>query len=973
MRTCRRNFIEILFVMAIMVGIVFRFDIQAYAKEAKPNILILNSYHKGLAWTDDETEGILGSLKKEGLNSCVYIEYMDWKRHPEMDNLQGLYNYFRYKYDKVKIDTVVATDDAALKFALENRKELFSDAPVVFCGVNEGGLSAVGKGYSNFTGVIEQVDPGSAVKTALEIEPGIKNFYIVYDQTESGVSTGILAMESIKSLKKGMNAVPMTGKSHEAILAEAQQLQKGNAILLTTYFTDIKGEFVEYEEFCSKLSKVSSVPVFSLYDFALGYGTVGGTMLSGKLQGENAGLLAARILKGEKADAIPVVRVDTMRNAFDYERLKRFGIPLNRITPGSEIINKPFSLFETHRTLIILVTIIIILLIGINFATLAYNRKILRLKKELQENHEELTQVYEELAASDEELKQQFDEMSGMQENLQKSEEMHRLLIEATNDAIMEWDLKSGKMHFSGRWHYMAGYNPDELNGIGTLRQLIHPEDYNAVEKVIEEHYKRRSLYFTCQYRIKTKDGKYKWFFLRGTTIFDGEGLPYRMVGASIDIDELKCTQDKLRELAYHDHLTGIPNRLSLQERLKKCMLEDKENKFAVIFIDTDNLKLINNTIGHHFGDLFLISVGKRLKAVVEPCAEVYSVDGDEFVILLFLQQGIERIKALAEEIIKAFKEPLDVGGSNIHTTLSLGISIYPDDGDTIEEILMNADIAMREAKSQGKAKYIFYERTMYQAAMERMELEKYLRSAIENNEFIVYYQPQYDLKTRKICGFEALLRWNSPVLGFVSPLKFIKIAEDSHLIIPLGRWVLEKACEFIKSVHAKGYLECTVSVNVSVVQLLQDDFVDMVVQVIDTYNLPASFLELEITESVLMESFEIVNEKLKGLMDMGIKIALDDFGQGYSSLGYLRQLPITTLKIDKAFIDDISAMRNNRAITGSVVLLGHKLGLETVAEGVETEEQLFYLTRHKCNKVQGYLFSKPVPEEEALKLLYRE
>lgn len=815
MRTCRRSFIKILFVMAIMVGIVFHFDIQAYAKEAKPNILILNSYHKGLAWTDDETEGILESLKKEGLNSCVYIEYMDWKRYPETDNLRGLYNYFRYKYDKVKIDTVVATDDAAFKFALENRKELFSDAPVVFCGVNEEGLLTIDKGYSNFTGVIEQVDPGSAVKTALEIEPGIKTFYIVYDQTESDVST-----------------------------------------------------------------------------------------------------------------------------------------------------------FETYRTLIILVTIIILLLIGINFAILAYNRKILRLKKELQENHEELTQVCEELAASDEELKQQFDEMSSMQENLQKSEEMQRLLFEATNDAIMEWDLKSGKIHFSGRWHYMAGYNPDELNGIGTLRQLIHPEDYNAIEKAVEEHHKRRSPYFTCQYRIKTKDGKYKWFFLRGTTIFDGEGLPYRMVGASIDIDELKCTQDKLRELAYHDHLTGIPNKLALQERLKKCMLEDKENKFAVIFIDTDNLKLINNTIGHHYGDLFLISVGKRLKAVVEPRAKVYRVGGDEFVILLFLQQGIEGIKALAEEIIRAFKEPLDVGGSNIHTTLSLGISIYPDDGDTIEKILMNADIAMREAKSQGKAKYIFYERTMYQAATERMELEKYLRSAIENNEFIVYYQPQYDLKTRKICGFEALLRWNSPVLGFVSPLKFIKIAEDSHLIIPLGRWVLEKACEFIKSVHSKGYLECTIAVNVSVVQLLQDDFVDMVMEVLNAYNLSAGFLEIEITESVLLESFDIVTEKIEKLKTKGIKIALDDFGQGYSSLGYLRQLPITTLKIDKIFINDISSARNSRAITGSVVLLGHKLGLETVAEGVETEEQLAYLIRHKCNKVQGYLFSQPVPANEALVLL---
>lgn len=261
----------------------------------------------------------------------------------------------------------------------------------------------------------------------------------------------------------------------------------------------------------------------------------------------------------------------------------------------------------------------------------------------------------------------------------------------------------------------------------------------------------------------------------------------------------------------------------------------------------------------------------------------------------------------------------------------------------------------------------------MNDAILERMNIEKHLRTALENNEFSLYYQPQLNVKSGKITGFEALIRWNSPQLGMVSPLKFIHIAEDSQLIIPIGEWVLRSACMFIKGLHMQGYTQYTISVNISILQLIQDNFIDVVHNVLDSIGLSPSYLELEITESMLMESFDAINKKLEKLREKGIRIALDDFGKGYSSLNYLKQLPISTLKIDKTFIDNISNSDNSSTLSGTIVMLGHNMGLSIVAEGVETKEQFEYLSKHKCDIIQGYLFSKPLQEPDAIRLVMNE
>ena len=426
----------------------------------------------------------------------------------------------------------------------------------------------------------------------------------------------------------------------------------------------------------------------------------------------------------------------------------------------------------------------------------------------------------------------------------------------------------------------------------------------------------------------------------------------------------------ELEHLAYHDQITGVRNRISLIKRVDELVSSNDSMKIAILIADIDNFKYINDTMGHSFGDQVLIKVSSRLEGLAGVDSTVYRLDGDGFVIALEGYEEAPLVERLADRVLKDFKTPLDVNGSKLFVTISIGVSMYPENGDSMDELLKNADIALNKAKATGKNRVVFYDKTMNEAVSERVNIEKHLRAALINNEFELYYQPQWDIAKNKVSGLEALIRWRNPELGYVNPLKLISVAEDTHMIIPIGEWVLKSACTYLKGLHRQGHEELSVSVNISMVQLLQDDFVCKVTEILDYAGLNPEYLELEITESVLMESCDALEGKLKLLKDKGIKIALDDFGKGYSSLNYLKQLPISTLKIDKSFIDTIESDSKHKSLTNLIVKLGRIMGLSVVAEGVETKEQLDYLTRYRCDKVQGYLFSKPVPEEKVIEAI---
>lgn len=554
-------------------------------------------------------------------------------------------------------------------------------------------------------------------------------------------------------------------------------------------------------------------------------------------------------------------------------------------------------------------------------------------------------------------------------EKVKYNEERYRLVLQSSNDGIWDMNLKTESTFFSDRFYEITGYNKDEIKGTDKWRSLIHPNDLSKIEKIILEHIKHRTAFYYCVYRFKTKNGDYKWVRERGKAFFDENGLIYRTAGSLTDVNKLKRYQQELVKLAYNDYLTNLLNKRALNLRLNNIIREGNPSG-ALYLINIDNFKYINDTIGHSFGDKLLIKIGQLLEETQLQGCTVYRLGDDDFVLLARGTSDPDLVRKAAEDIIGRIRIPIKIDNITLHITASIGIVLLNGCGKNSDEVLRNADIAMYKAKEMGKNRIMFYSDFLVEPINRRITLEKYLHPAVENREFVLYYQPQADIHTGEVTGFEALIRWMSPDLGTVSPQEFIWVLEDTQLIIEVGKWILKEACCFIKTIHGNGYTECSVSVNISIIQLMQDNFVDIVMDALREAALESRYLEIELTESILMESFEIINGKLELLKSKGIKIALDDFGKGYSSFSYLKQLPITTLKIDKSFIDNIAVEKKSNYITGIIIELGKQIGLSVVAEGVETVDQLTALKKYDCEKIQGYLYCKPKPVEEIIKFM---
>ncbi|WP_139902470.1 putative bifunctional diguanylate cyclase/phosphodiesterase [Clostridium thermarum] len=636
-------------------------------------------------------------------------------------------------------------------------------------------------------------------------------------------------------------------------------------------------------------------------------------------------------------------------------------------------VNESFFFFENYKTLVYSSLGTLILLMSFIAVLLFYIWKIKRMKKELEENHKELTELYEELASTDEEVRAQYEELACTQETLTNTEERYRLVLESTNDAIWDIDFNTGNIYLSEKWYELLGYNPEECEqSIWFWRKFVQPDDIHQIFKALKQHLKNKVPYFNCEFRIKNVHGDYIWIRSRGKAQYDSEGKVYRVMGSHMDITELKDYEAELQYVAYHDALTGLNNRLYLYDTIGLYLSQHKNSNTmdAMLFIDTDNFKFVNDTLGHSFGDKFLLMVAMRLLTFTGDNCELFRLGGDEFIIYIKNAENKSAIEAYANKIIDSFSEPFNIDGNSISTSVSIGISLFPYDGTDVDTLLKYADMAMYKVKERGKNGFRFYNSILNDEIQARVKIEKHLRKALENNEFILHYQPQVNVQTKKVEAFEALVRWQSPELGLVSPLKFIHVAEETGFIVPLGEWILKNSCQFLKALNAAKGTDYKVSVNISVMQLLQDNFTDMVERILADTGLSPSLLELEITESIIMESPDLIVGKLKLLREKGISIALDDFGTGYSSLAYLRKIPITTLKIDKLFIDDISSAGCNTSLTDSIIDLGHKIGLTIVAEGVETNDQLEYLESNNCDIIQGYLFSKPLPPSEIHRIL---
>ena len=469
-----------------------------------------------------------------------------------------------------------------------------------------------------------------------------------------------------------------------------------------------------------------------------------------------------------------------------------------------------------------------------------------------------------------------------------------------------------------------------------------------------------------------TKTGATHNVIIDGQPILKEDGTKLGAVIAIRDITERKKIEEQFIQQATHDTLTGLPNRSLLLDRINQAINQAKRSKrnIAVLFFDLDHFKLINDGFGHAEGDQLLLKVGQRLQSCLRDADTVARFGGDEFVAVITGMQHEENAALISQKILEVLAEPFSINELKIHITTSIGISVYPNNGETADVLLRNADTAMYLAKEHGRNNFKYYSNELNFRTLKRIELESHLKYAVEKNELFLMYQPIIDMHTGYIIGLEALVRWQHPMLGLIEPLDFISIAEENGLISEIGEWVLRTACKQNKTWQQMGLTAVRIAVNVSGRQFFDSEFVTIVQKILDETQLEPQYLELELTETHIIKHTEVIIKSLKALKQMGINIALDDFGTGYSSLSYLKRLPVDKLKIDKSFLQDITNDDEDAAMLMAVITMASNLKLKVLAEGMENEKQFGFLRLHRCNEIQGYYFSRPLTLEACTKLL---
>jgi diguanylate cyclase (GGDEF)-like protein/PAS domain S-box-containing protein len=551
---------------------------------------------------------------------------------------------------------------------------------------------------------------------------------------------------------------------------------------------------------------------------------------------------------------------------------------------------------------------------------------------------------------------------------LRKTQERLQLATEISELGFWEWDVATGKAYFSPEWKRQLGYEDHEIeNRYDEYFNHLHPEDKVRMREQIGRFVDQPWPNYSAEFRMRHKDGSYRWIWARAVAHCDQQGKVINLVGTHLDVTERKQTEEKMRHMAQHDALTGLANRTLIYELAPQYIAYAKRNeqKMAVLFFDLDRFKPINDTYGHQVGDRMLQEVANRLKNSVREEDVVGRIGGDEFVALLTGIRSQKDIGRAAMHLLENLRKPYVIGDVQLDTSPSIGISLYPNDGRAIDELIRNADAAMYHAKESGRNRFEFFSEKIQANMQQTLTTEQRMRQGLNQGEFELLYQPIVRTSDGQLAAVEALLRWNQPHHQHMGPAQFIPIAETSGLINSLGDWVIQEACRQHDAWKKEGLPAIRIAINVSAVQFRSKDFLDRLTAMIVESGIDPSFLEIELTESTIMKQMDETSQQLKRLKEIGVNLSLDDFGTGYSSLSHLAMLPIDKIKIDRSFIHDVETNRRSLAIAETVIMLGKKIGVQVVAEGIESDDALTILRDRECDLGQGYELSRPLAASE--------
>ena len=923
-------------------------DLLPVAPPPKRRVLVIYSYHDTLPWQAKLREALFARLQSVPAEQRpeLFEERIEGHRLSNIISYTKLLELLEAKYSNVKLDLIVTENDYAY--------DLFEKYPNFFPGVKRQSLTLTQGRYDKV--LVAHENGTEAVNTILHIFPNTKRVVAIMGNKDP-YAGGLWAQ--LKTIQPALSAKNIQldiwdDFSFEELYQRAKQLPTlDTAILYLPVMQDRLGVSQIPKDVFQRLKATVNLPIFIHHDSFLGVGAFGGYVLSAEKYGD----LLGRMVLGM---ALPKTRAEldaaTKGYYFDDKELQRWGVDDSRLPTGSIIINRKQSIVYTYFwqiALTLLALVVESLLIIALFRSLRQRKQTTLL-----------------LAQERDLLEQRVAVRTG---ELAESRNLFQEAAKVAKFGVFDYDLISGELKWDDSMFAIYGVKRNEFSvTYSNWCELLLPEDYNVVTTALQRALNSEAE-FNTDFRIRRSHGETATIYALGHVYRDSIGQPLRIVCFNQDITERKATENRINYLAFYDPLTALPNRRLLQERLKHNIdLARREGKYmAVLMLDLDRFKAVNDSLGHLMGDELLKQVAARISSRLRDVDTVARLGGDEFTVLLSNITHQEDAGKIAEAIITDLAQSFQLSlNDDVHIGTSVGISLYPQHDETPEKLMDHADLALYQAKKNGRGRFAYFSEELNALVHDRIALESRLRKAIEQQELRVFYQPQVDIISGKIIGAEALVRWQDTQQGLIPPARFIPIAEDSGLIIAIGEWVLHETCRQGKAWLDAGLPPLTLSVNVSPHQFRYSNIAELVTRVLAATHFPPHQLELEITESGLMEDQDNVIVILNSLRSKGIHLAIDDFGTGYSSLAYLKKFPVNILKIDKSFIDAIPYDQNDTEIAATIISMGHILGFKVLAEGVETPEQLAFLQTKGCDMYQGYIKSKPVPAHEFVELL---
>lgn len=941
----------------IFAGLVLLlcFPLTSQALEQNKRVLFISSYSESFPTVPQQIKGIEAALEDD---VTLEIEYMDTKRLDTSENKQRFYENLAYKLKNLPpYDAVLVGDDNALQFMIDYHEELFPEIPVVFFGIND--LERAKKAAENpyFTGMLEKFSMTETIEIAKKFNPQARKVVGIVDSTLTGQGDQgqFLATKNEFSELKFM-VLNVSDYSLDEFGQILENLGDDVILLYLSMNQDKTGVFLNQNEQYQFLKRHTSIPVYRTSIGGIGEGIFGGKLIDYEAFGRMSGNLVMEILKGKSVTTMSLIEETPYYYIFDYDLIKKYKIPDSLIPLNAVLINKEASPLEKYREIFIGVGVVMAFLIVVSIILIVDNLKRRAIQRELSESYKSLKKTNEDLSKTEDRLRTQYEVIEKSLKEVGILNQKYAIATEITNSAVWELDLDTKEVILSENFSLIANRIINEKETIDSILNLLTDiEHKKALIAEIEAYLEGGKQEISIQVPIKDENHQTKWILIRGRAISRGDGRIKQIHGILMDTTKMKEQEDYIAYLATHDYLTMLPNRMSFLEKLSDILSTGRPG--AVLLFDIDNFKEINDTQGHVYGDEILKKIADRLDRIAHEKMFVSRLGGDEFLILIENTNDHQEIEDLALIIKKAFDESFILEGRTNYINISMGITCFPEDSKDINQIIMNADTAMYHVKHSGKNNYTFYHSEMKNAMNTRIEIEAILREALETDGFKLLYQPQIDLLTGQIHGFEALLRLK---YHNIRPDQFIPVAEDTGLIIGIGRWVAKAAIEQFATWREKGLGEKTIAINYSSKQLRDKEFITYLTQLIKTNEVKPELIEIEITESILLENDSETMSFLQGLKDLGFRIALDDFGTGYSSLNYLTYIPVNKVKLDKTINDKFLNLKNNK-VMDSLILLAHSLKLKITAEGIEEWDQYLQLKRGGCDFIQGYLFSKPL------------